>query len=278
MTLEPRQQGLIDRWLPGAEFVKDMSWGLVDSTVLHLSSRGRDVVVKAGGPANHHIGREITAYTTAVPVLGDAAPTLIHSDRAARILVTSFIDGELVDDGPWESDPATIREAGRILSVLHGLDTQVDETIERNLVRAALRWLSKENGIPRAQAAEARRRLEEYVPSAAAVVPSHGDYSGRNWIRSDSLGVIDFGRFGYRPARQDFLRMFFRRGYDHPEERELFSEGYGQDISGEGRAWWTDVLREAVATVGWAHKVGDRSFEDLGRRFIEIALDELTGL
>jgi hypothetical protein len=39
-----------------------MSWGPVDTVVLDVDTGSGRVVVKAAGPDNRHIGREITAY------------------------------------------------------------------------------------------------------------------------------------------------------------------------------------------------------------------------
>ncbi|WP_182353740.1 phosphotransferase family protein [Flaviflexus huanghaiensis] len=275
--LDDRQAMLAATWLPDAALMANLSWGLTDSTVLHVASRGEEFILKAGGPHNSHISREITAYETVVPALAARghAPRMLHGDRSARILVLPHIPGALIDEGPLESDRDTVRQAGDILSTLHGMAKTVDDTIENGLVRAALRWLDKPNRILPRTAAIARSVLEAYEAGPATVVPSHGDYSGRNWIRSDKLVVIDFGRFGYRPARQDFLRLYVRRWHDHPAEREWFFDGYGEAGEAEGYRWWVDVLREAVATTGWAHKVGDRAFEEQGLRFIDVALAEL---
>lgn len=276
--LDRRQAELVQAWFPGARLVADMSWGLVDSTVLHLATGDEEIVVKAGGPRNAHIARDITAHETVVPRLAARgfAPRLLRADRDARILVHGYVPGDLVDDGPSESDPDVIREAGEILSLLHSLGGYVDESIEAQLISAGLKWLRKPTRIPAAQSALAQDYLAGYKPRPVWVVPSHGDYSGRNWVRTESgIAVIDFGRFGYRPRRQDFLRMFFRRWHDHPAERELFLAGYGEEAEADGVDWWIDVLREAVSTAGWAHKVGDEPFERLGLRYVEIALDAL---
>lgn len=278
MTLDSRQQELLAQWAPHAKLTADLSWGLVDSTVFHMAAGEQEIIVKAGGPDNAHIAREITAHETAVPLLAERgwASRLLHADRDARILVTTYIPGTLIDAGPLESDPAILRQAGEILAVLHGSDSMIDPTIEQNLMKAALRWLDRPNGIEPITADRARAVLSAYQPGPVTVVPSHGDYSGRNWLQTRSgVAVIDFGRFGNRPARQDLLRLFFRRWHDHPVEREHFQEGYGSASAIEGHEWWIDVLREAVATAGWAHKVQDRTFEGLGLRFIEIALTEL---
>ena len=93
-----------------------------------------------------------------------------------------------------------------------------------------------------------REALEAYETSPVTVVPNHGDYSGRNWILHEGrLAVIDFGRYGYRPAHHDFIRMYFRRWHDNPDEMNAFLEGYGSDLRESlGSTWWKHVLREKL--------------------------------
>lgn len=55
--LSDAQRRWVDARLPDAEIVADLSWELVDSIVLRVRGCGGDVIVKAGGPRNHHILR-----------------------------------------------------------------------------------------------------------------------------------------------------------------------------------------------------------------------------
>lgn len=57
--------------MPRAELVRDLSWNLVDTVVLHVrnadsGAASGDAIVKAAGPGNsragHHIGRELDAH------------------------------------------------------------------------------------------------------------------------------------------------------------------------------------------------------------------------
>ncbi|MGO1621246.1 phosphotransferase family protein [Flaviflexus sp.] len=281
-VMDREQRDLVDEWLPGAEVVADLSWGLVDSTVVRVRHEDRDLIVKAGGPDNHHIAREINGHRDGIAVLAQRglAPRLLRASPSHRILVTEYLPGELVDEGEMERDPNVLRQAGAVLGVLHGLKSQTDETLERNLFRKAVKWLDKPHRIPPDDCERVREALEAYETSPVTVVPNHGDYSGRNWILHEGrLAVIDFGRYGYRPAHHDFIRMYFRRWHDHPDEMNAFLEGYGSDLRESlGSTWWKHVLREAVATACWAHKVGDEPFEQTGLRFIGIALAELTDM
>lgn len=276
--LDQRQRALLGEWIPGADLVEDLSWGLVESAVLHVRSNERDLIVKAGGPNNHHIAREISAHAVITPLIEEGRAAFLRSaDAERRIMVLDYLQGSLVDDGEAETDQEILRQAGHVLGMLHGLGSATDESLERNLYRAALKWLKKPHNIPEPQASLARKYLTEHEPGPVTVVPSHGDYSGRNWLAHEGkLRVIDFGRFGYRPAHHDFLRMFFRRWHDHPGQSTSFFEGYGrQAIDFGDYSWWIEVLREAVATAAWSRAVGDETFELLGLRFVDLALNHL---
>ncbi|MEU2199271.1 hypothetical protein [Isoptericola sp. NPDC019482] len=48
-SLAARQRDVLTSWLPDLAVEADMSWGLVETTVLRVTSGGRTLVVKAGG-------------------------------------------------------------------------------------------------------------------------------------------------------------------------------------------------------------------------------------
>ena len=60
--LSQRQRELLGEWLPGAEVVKDHSWGLVGTAVLELLSDGARYGVKAGDENDRHLARELRAH------------------------------------------------------------------------------------------------------------------------------------------------------------------------------------------------------------------------
>jgi hypothetical protein len=76
--LDQSQRAIVDTWFPGATLVADHGWGVVDSVVLqlHVGRGHQDVIVKAGGPSNHHIDRELTAHELFVaPLAADGTGT-----------------------------------------------------------------------------------------------------------------------------------------------------------------------------------------------------------
>ena len=109
--------------------------------VLHGDAR---FIVKAGGPRDHHIGREIEAHLSWLgPWVGRGrAPVLVHHDVDANLLVTTYLPGRLVLDSVEQDDPAVFRQAGELLAMLHEQDGVVDEDHELRDNERSLRWLA----------------------------------------------------------------------------------------------------------------------------------------
>ncbi len=143
MGLTVRQRALQEERLPGLSVVADLSWGLTDGVVLHVRATGRDHIVKAGSPQNHHIGREIAAHRAWVGCLADLgrAPRLLWADESAHLLVTDRVEGELVLGTDAEWHPETYAQAGELLARFHGQATRTDDDYERWANARALRWL-----------------------------------------------------------------------------------------------------------------------------------------
>ena len=94
--LSAGQAELVETWLPGLRLVNDFSWNLIDTAVLEVELEQRRYVIKAGGPSNHHIRRELEAHrrSTSVLAAGNRAPKLIHADRSLNILITEYLEGQ----------------------------------------------------------------------------------------------------------------------------------------------------------------------------------------
>jgi hypothetical protein len=93
---------MVSSWFPGATLDADHSWDLVDRAVLHIDHDGTDVLVKAGGPDDHHMDREIRAYERWVgPLAGcGRAPTLLNADHRLRLLAVTHLPGALAEGRP----------------------------------------------------------------------------------------------------------------------------------------------------------------------------------
>ena len=272
--LANQQVDVVESWLPTPRLVADLSWGLVDTVVLHLTTGGGDVIVKAGGASNHHIGREISAHEghTGPLVAAGGAARLIGASREANVLAVEYLPGRLVEGVPAEIDHDTYVQAGRLLWLLHDQESRSDDSFERVATERAVAWLDANHRIaPEAERA-ARRILTDYQPKPVSVVPTHGDWQPRNWLVHDgNVAVIDFGRFAFRPAASDLCRLAVQQWRTDPALEDAFLLGYGPDPR-EADLWRMLQLREAIGTAAWAYQVGATDFEAQGHRMLDEAL------
>ena len=107
--LSTRQQQLLRAWLPAAEAVADHSWGLLGTTGLELRHEAARYIVKADGDSDHHLAREIRAHHRWLRPWTSIgrAPELVKADRAAKLLVTRYLPGRLVEGTAAEHAPET---------------------------------------------------------------------------------------------------------------------------------------------------------------------------
>ena len=256
--------------------VADLSWGLTDGVVLHVRATGRDLIVKAGSPQNHHIGREIAAHRAWVGGLAEQgrAPRLLWADESAHLLVTDYVEGELVLGAEASgtrrpmsrrgscSPSFTARRRGRTTT------TSAGPTPGRSSGRRVAH--------DRCGCRGAAPRGSRSFPSPATVlVPTHGDWQPRNWLHHEGLvHAIDFGRAEWRPAESDLARLAVQQFAGRPDLEEALVEGYGSDPR-DAVSWRRNQLREAVGTACWAHQVGDAEFEAQGHQMIADVLESL---
>lgn len=276
--LSAAQRALVGAWLPEVEVVADLSWNQGENTVLHVRHGGRDLIVKAGGDTDHHLGRELDAheggFVTAWAREGHAAH-LVHADRAARVLVLERLPGDLVFRTPAALDPCVHRRAGELLREFHAQAARPSQGTDAAATRRALAWLDGDHAVPTDVEARVRAGLAAIPPVEADLVPTHGDWQPRNWlVDHGSVRVIDFGRFAFRPAASDFTRLAAQEWRESPACEAAFFDGYGDDPRTSAH-WNLMRLREAVGTACWAHQVGDAEFEAQGHRMIAEALADI---
>jgi hypothetical protein len=277
--LAPQQHAIAKRWLSDAELVEDVSWGLMDTAVLRLRTADGDCIVKAGGPTNHHIGREIAAhlgFTGPWVADGRAARMHRHDDRA-NLLLLEYLSGELVQGTPAEGDPNVYRQAGAMLAAFHAQGARPDDDYEARMNRKMLAWLDAPHRIAPETVERLRDALLGAEPEPVVLVPTHGDWHPRNWLIEDGrVRAIDFGRFDWRPALTDFARLAVRQFARNPALETAFLDGYGSDPRTPD-LWRMLLLREAIGTAVWAYQVGDERFEQEGHQMIENVLSAEMG-
>ena len=273
--LTERQRELLWEWLPGADVRADHSWGLVGTTVLEVEHHGDRYIVKAADEADTHLARELRAHREWLGPWTSIgrAPRLVRADRDAKLLVTRYQPGGLVEGSAHEQDPDVYRQAGDLLAAYHGQVSVADDEYERAERDKALRWLDRPHRIEPAAVTSLVHEISGWETPISVLVPTHGDWQPRNWLVHDgSVSVIDFGRADLRPAMTDFTRLAAQQFREHPELEAAFLEGYGDDPR-EPDAWRRNRVREAIGTAVWAFQVGDESFEQQGHRMIAEALD-----
>ncbi len=276
--LSSRQSQLLSQWLPDAEVVKDHSWGLVGTTVLELRARGGSYIAKAGDDRDVHLAREIAAHRQWLGPWTSIgrAPSLVHADEEAKLLVTTFQPGELVQGTEYEHSADTYRQAGELLARFHAQLAVTDggefETRQKD---ETLAWLSAPHRIAPDRVARLTEVVDGWPAPPSVTVPTHGDWGPRNWVvHDDRVSIIDFGRADRRPAATDFARLTARQFRTAPALEEAFLAGYGNDPR-EPAAWLRLKIREAVGTAAWAYKVGDEEFEQQGHRMIAEVIRDL---
>ncbi|ROR36561.1 phosphotransferase family enzyme [Curtobacterium sp. JUb34] len=293
--LDDDQIAFVFRTLPDAVLVADDSWGLLDTRVLHVVAGDDSYTVKASGQDNTHFPRELEAHRTVTDALrtaGDAG-ALVSADEGHRVLVLERVPGHLALGTADEHAPDVHRQAGAVLRRLHDQGIRHDSTFLLHEQAKALRALDAPHRISADVVARTRAALE-MLPTDHAdepLVPTHGDFHPRNWIvgngdngenddsnadndsriRARRLRVIDFGRFGWRPASFDLTRLAVLHWQHDPALEAAFFAGYGHDPR-EPDAWRWLQLREAVGTATWAHAVGDEGFEAQGHDMLRHAL------
>lgn len=275
-SLSTVQRDLLMTWLPGLRVVRDHGWGLVENVVLEVTVDAERYIVKADGESNHHVAREIDAHEQWLSpwVALGRAPRLVASDRAASILVTEYLPGELVLGSPAQHVPDTFRQAGELLAMLHAQPGRVGASYEADENAKVLRNLDKAHRIGPTVEASLRELICPWPAEPVSLVPTHGDWQPRNWlVQAGRISVIDFGRAALRPALSDWLRLEARDFRVDGAREAAFVEGYGGDPR-EVSAWFRERLREAVNTAVWAHAVGDEPFEAQGHAMIERVLAE----
>lgn len=274
--LSHRQRSLVAEWLPGAVVEADLGWGLVETTVLAVSARGERFVVKAGGPSDRSVAREIDAHRNWLgpwTAIG-RAPALVHHDAGAKLLVTEYLPGTLVLDTPHAAQPGIYRQAGELLAAFHAQTAVVDDRHEQQENERVLAWLDRPHRISPTTAHRIRAMIERWPTPPAVLVPTHGDWHTRNWlVDGGTLSIIDFGRVALRPAATDVARLAGNEFRRYPGTEGAFLAGYGRDPR-EPEAWFRLRVREAVSTAAWAYRVGDEAYEAHGHRMIAELLAE----
>lgn len=267
------QNRLLTSWLGNFTLVRDYSWPLQDTSVLHVVTPSGAFIVKAS-TTSHHIRREIAAHSLGFAGLEGRVPGLRHASVEAGILVTEFLRGTLVEGTPAENDPETYRQAGQLLRTIHQ-PAGDSRHYAKALAMKTRAWMDRAHGLlTETDLKRLQHELGRLNPGTATLVATHGDYQPRNWLQDNGqIKVIDFGRADKRPWVHDLVRLTHQQFVKGPGLAEAFQEGLGRTVGpAEDDLWRLENLNQAVGTVVWAHQVGDAAFEEAGRGMVERVL------
>lgn len=269
VVLSDRQRQLLDTWLGDWHSVSDLSWPLQETIVLHVRNGSGDHIVKAS-LTSHHIAREIDCHLTVLRSLDLPAARREYSDAAAGILVTGFVPGELVmgTEAEWCAD--VYRQAGEILSRLSVPGAWDDDYIRRALDKVEKQRAGAVGLVQSDDLDRLALRLKRFRLRPVRLHFTHGDYQPRNWLKhGGTVSVIDFGRGVQRSWVSDLVRLQNQQFLGHPELEEAFMQGLGRTLTEEDSELLAlETLTESLGTVVWANRIGDREFEEHGRRMI----------
>ncbi|WP_320536749.1 aminoglycoside phosphotransferase family protein [Pseudarthrobacter sp. IC2-21] len=279
------QARLLAAWLGSFSVVRDYSWPLQDTTVLHVRTvSGEELIVKAS-TTSHHIRREIAAHGATPAAAGGThltgrVPDLRHASAEAGIPVTGFLPGTLVEGTPAEDDPETYRQAGSLLARIHRPAGE-SRHYAKALTAKTWSWLDCARGlVPEGQLTSLAQELGALRPGAVQLVSTHGDYQPRNWLYDHGqIKVIDFGRADARPWVHDLVRLSHQQFVGRPGLEAAFYDGLGKTMGPEDADLWRlENLNQAVGTVVWANQVGDGAFEQSGRTMVARVVAATRGI
>lgn len=272
MSLAADAVAVASEALGPVEVRRDHSWATELSTVLEVRSAcGVRAIVKAH-QSEQRYATETYAYDRWVPAIADRAPTVLARDDDRRVLVLSLLPGEteplLHDDAARQVH----RDAGAVLRRFHEAEACPDdpEASDRR-VRSYRRWVGRApEGL---LDADDLAFAETYVTvlgslPAISMVPSHGDWSPRNWIVTGStVAVIDFERAERAWWTKDLERLWWRDWLARPDLREAFFDGYGRrPTETEEIAVVAASVLGHITTIVWGTQNGDLDFAERGRR------------
>jgi hypothetical protein len=220
------------------------------------------------------------------------AVPMIATANELDSMIFEAVPGEIVEEAELSSEElhAAYQMAGAFAAALHALPCDgcgPSPGYEQKLLDQIEDWFELYEGVP-GLGDELRRFVLDAVSDggafrAAVLVPTHMDYSPRNWLlhREDGalwLRVIDWERARPELWVQDVARMSEDHWQRDPALREAFFLGYVRDPSEiEARQLKLLALANIVPTIGWARAHDDHRFEGWAREVLARLRGELSG-
>jgi Ser/Thr protein kinase RdoA (MazF antagonist) len=251
--------------------VSDRSWSAGSALVLELvDTAGEHWFLKHPRDPDR-FDREVRAYESILPPLGDLVPLMAASSAPLQCLLIRAVPGQVATELPPAAAPDVHRAAGAWLARLHAsappepapgrdLGEPFVQHVEILIRRAGDRL---EPDVIKFLAESA---AEIHAPGDPLTVPCHLDFLPRNWVVDGQgvLRVIDFGHAECDFAVLDLSQLAHRVWLTHPLLQDAFLEGYGRRL-GEAEQQTLDRM-SVVALVAAMLRASKRRKPDALRR------------
>ena len=226
--------------------------------------------------------QELRAYRAWQSALAHETPELLAArDAAPRALLLASAPGLLAAKlAPLDvAEEARLYEAaGRFSRKLHGLphaDTDVlplREAIRQRADRILREGTRHVDAVTLERVGRRFRRALIDLLDAPRRVPCHRDYTPRNWLWDGArLTVIDFEHARPDYYLHDVARLYGEHWHVDARRAEAFWRGYRRaPTRAEGAYLRAYAALQAVSTVEWAVRHGDRAFEATGRDVLRV--------
>ncbi|MFD6916890.1 phosphotransferase [Streptomyces virginiae] len=214
--------------------------------------------------------REVAAYRSWVPALGERAPRLVAAATDAQALVVTALPGHpLHGMALGADDEARVQQAlGRLVSALHSSAPELPaaaataaDKIKRHLDGARPYLADGDEDLVLALA-----RAYADLPKPT-LVPTHGDLQYRNvLLDGDEPLLFDFERSEYNTATRDMVRLS-DAWTGRPDLRAAFLNGYGRALTpAEELRLDCEAAFDAVSGVAYGTSHDDPEVTERGHR------------
>ncbi|WP_116051386.1 phosphotransferase enzyme family protein [Amycolatopsis palatopharyngis] len=240
-------------------------------TVARLRAGDTDLIGKIHRtPALHQ--REVHAYRTWTPHLGDAVPRLVAVAPELPGIVITAVPGAPLDTLSLSAaeEREAHRAAGRILRRLHALPNSTPaEEIARYLATRGEHWLSQlTSHLTRHDTDLVREHLHQLSSlTIARVAACHLDFQPRNllWHTDHQVRVIDFENSREDLAARDLARLATRTWPHRPDLKTAFLDGYGPLDTTDTAVLHHVTALEAVTSLAYGLRTRDSHLVHIGQ-------------
>lgn len=239
-----------------------------------------------------HYAAEVLALTEWAPRLVDgdwwSAPVVVARDDALGAVIMTELPGTMFDEIEMapEERIEVFRLAGRLAAMVHTLEVDPHKAGKAQTYSGEMIGAFQKFAAPYLE----KETLDWFthvcgdseIFAGLSPLPTHSDYSPRNWVIDRSANGLRLGLIDWERARPGYwLEDVFRMVADHwrhePAMRPAFYQGYGRFPSAREEHQLKQIaLVNAVGAVPWAAEHGDADFAEFGRRTISWLRSELS--